>query len=346
MNESKPVFISQHLCVLEPGNVGEARRLVTSLCRTLGFAETRIAEAAIVVTELATNLIKHTRGVGGELVFRPLAAPGAVGLEILCWDKGPGMVNMAESLRDGCSTAGTLGVGLGAVRRFSQEFGLYTGPGQGAALLSRLWSNAGPKTSPEMAVGAVCIPVRGERECGDAWGIRQRRETTTLMLADGLGHGPAAATAANSAVAMFMKQKGGGPGELLELIHGALRGSRGAAVAVAEVAPDRRTVRFAGVGNISGMSLSGQSRHSMVSHNGTAGFNVRKIQEFTYDWPVGGLLALHSDGVATKWTLEDYPGLARKDPALVAAVLFRDHRRPRDDGALLVARDADHKGKI
>ena len=281
MNENKPLFFSRHLRVLESGNVGEARRLVSALCRTLGFSETRTAEAAIVVTELATNLVKHTGGAGGDLVLRPMTVTGAVGLEILCWDKGPGMVNSAESLRDGYSTTGTLGVGLGAVRRLSQEFDLFAAPGQGAALVSRLWNNPMPETPSGPALGAVCLPVRGEQECGDAWGMKQGRDTTLLMLADGLGHGPDAATAANRAVAIFLKQEGRSPGELLELIHTALRGSRGAAVAVAEVTPGRRSVRFAGVGNISGLILAGETSRSMLSHNGTAGVLVRKIQEFT-----------------------------------------------------------------
>jgi anti-sigma regulatory factor (Ser/Thr protein kinase) len=95
MNGDKPLFFSHHLRVLESSHVGEARRLVTALGRTLGFSETRTAEAAIVITELATNLVKHTSGVGGLLVLRPMAAAGAVGLEILCWDKGPGMIKPA-----------------------------------------------------------------------------------------------------------------------------------------------------------------------------------------------------------------------------------------------------------
>ena len=346
MNECKPIHFSHHLCVQESSNVGEARRFVTALCRALGFAETRTAEAAIVVTELATNLVKHTGGVGGDLVLRPMTEAGAVGLEILCWDKGPGIANIAASLRDGYSTAGSYGTGLGAIRRLSPEFDLYAAPGHGTALLSRIWNNAPPETLPALSVGAVCLPVRGEQECGDAWAMKQRQDTTLLMLVDGLGHGPDAAAAANRAVAVFEKQERRSPAELLELIHAALRSSRGAAVAVAEVAPGQRTVRFAGVGNISGLILTGETGRNMVSHNGTAGLSVRKIQEFTYDWPEGGLLVLHSDGVATHWSLADYPGLALRDSALIAAVLFRDHKRLRDDSTLLVAKAAVQRGRL
>jgi hypothetical protein len=129
----------------------------------------------------------------------------------------------------------------------------------------------------------------------------------------------------------------------VRLIHAGLRGTRGAAVAVAEVALKTRGVRYAGVGNISGLILSGGTAHNLVSHNGTAGVEARKIQEFSYPWPEDGLLVLHSDGLATHWSLADYPGLAQKDPALIAGVLFRDHQRLRDDSTVVVAKVAGHR---
>jgi hypothetical protein len=189
-----------------------------------------------------------------------------------------------------------------------------------------------------LAVGAVCLPVRGEQACGDAWVTKQNHDTTLLMLADGLGHGPDAAEAADLAVAVFEKHAPRSPAEMVALAHAALRSTRGAAVAVAEVALGQRLVRFAGVGNISGLICAGPVVRNLVSYNGTAGGEVRKIHEFTYPWPENGLLVLHSDGVASHWRLEDYPGLACRVPALIAGVLFRDHNRLRDDSTVVVAK--------
>ena len=332
-----------HLCVQDTSHVGQARRLVSALCHELDFDETRCAEAAIIVTELASNLIKHTGGAGGDLLLRPMpvrATAAVAGIEILCWDKGPGIANMAASLRDGYSTAGSAGTGLGAVRRLSAVFDLYAAPGQGTAVLSRLWRTTQPKPSAAFNIGAVCLPVQGEQVCGDAWAMQQYQQNTRLMVVDGLGHGPDAAAAANLAVAVFEKNVQRDLEELLEHIHAALRSTRGAALAVTEVDINQRSVRFAGLGNISGLIINGESARNMVSHYGTAGLNMPKIQSFTYDWPLDGLLVLHSDGVTTKWTLADYPGLACKDAALIAAVLFRDHQRQRDDSTVLVAKAA------
>jgi anti-sigma regulatory factor (Ser/Thr protein kinase) len=332
------MILPLHLRVDEASHVGTARRLAAALCRELGFGEVRAAEATLVVTELATNLVKHTGGAGGTIVFQPLQQVGGVGLDILSLDLGPGIANIAQSLRDGHSTAGSTGTGLGAIRRLSSQFDLYSAPGQGVALLSRLWHIA-PAAASALAVGAVCLPVQGEQVCGDAWAMKAVSGSTLFMLADGLGHGPDAAQAAELAVAIFHKHAPCSPAQLLELIHAGLRSTRGAVLALAELSLAQGVMRFAGVGNIAALILDGPNCRNMISYNGTAGVEVGKIREFSYPWPAGGTLVLHSDGLATHWNLEHYPGLARKHPALIAGVLFRDHHRARDDSTVLVARE-------
>lgn len=336
------MIFPQHLRVEDASHTGAARRSVISLCRQLGFNEVRIGEAALLVTELATNLVKHTAGAGGDLIFCPLEKGGNTGLDILSLDQGPGIANIGESLRDGHSMAGSLGVGLGAIRRLSSAFDIFSVPGQGTAVLSRLWKNlphpSSLKSPSTLTVGAVCLPVRGEQACGDAWAMKSGCDSTLFMLADGLGHGPDAAAASNLAVAIFEKYAPHSPETLVSLIHAGLRSTRGAAVAVAEVAVKEGVVRFVGVGNLSGLIISGGTSRQMVSNNGTAGDEARGIQVFTYPWPEDALLVLHSDGIATHWSLADYPGLAIKHPALIAGVLFRDHQRLRDDSAVVVVK--------
>src|SRR6202008_2310592 len=108
----------------------------------------------------------------------------------------------------------------------------------------------------------------------------------------------------------------------VETCHLALRSTRGAALAVTEVDVEAGVVRFAGVGNVAGSILNGSQTHHTVSHNGTAGHGMVRIREFSYPWPKGALLVLATDGLATRWTLESYPGLSARAPALVAAVLY------------------------
>jgi anti-sigma regulatory factor (Ser/Thr protein kinase) len=314
--------------------VGNARRRSAELARSLGLGELESARLALVVTEAATNLVKHARG--GEIFLRALQRNGAVGVDVLAIDRGPGIRSVGEALRDGFSTGGTPGTGLGAIARNASRFDLYSHPG-GAAVLAEIWP-AGADTSAPVEVGGINVPYPGETVSGDAWAAQYGPEGALLLVADGLGHGIHAAEASQTAVDVFGKRRGS-PAELLEEIHRALRPTRGAAVAIAEL--DRRggLLRFAGVGNVSGAIVNGSHSRSLVSHHGIAGTAVRRIQEFSYPWAPGDVLVLHSDGLGSHWSLDDYPGIAQRHPTLIAALLYRDHRRGSDDTTVVVLRE-------
>lgn len=325
--------------------MGEARRLISAAARRLGFDETRAGKVAIVVTEMAGNLVKHAGG--GEILVRALRSGETDGLEILALDRGPGMADLPKAQRDGYSTAGTSGTGLGAIARLSDLFEAYSAPGQGTALLSRFW--AAPLSSngesPRGEWGAVCLPVRGEEASGDGLHIQLRPGGWRLLVADGLGHGPFARDASQRAVAASRENPDGSPARLLEACHEALRSTRGAAVAVADVDLEAKTVCFAGIGNITGVIEAARRGQHLVSLNGIVGQGTAKIREFSYPWPAGALLVMASDGLSTRWRLDAYPGLGVRHPSLIAGVLYRDFGRPRDDATVAVVRERHQPGQ-
>src|SRR6266498_3767640 len=326
-----------HVYIRETSRVAEARREVTGLARTVGFNESEIGRVALVVTEAATNLVKHTPQ--GQLLARAFDRDGAAIIEVLVLDQGPGMVNVGESLRDGYSTSGSPGTGLGAIKRLSDEFDIYSIPGKGSALVAQLWSRRQPSGNrpAQFEIGAVCLPKPGEVACGDAWAVEWRGGHCVILVADGLGHGADAAVAAMTAVNALRTRPQLAPAALIEFAHGALRSTRGAALAVADLDLSRE-VRYAGIGNISGvLHAQGGVRH-LVSHSGIVGHEARKIQEFVYPWSQDALLIMHSDGLATHWNLDQYPGLAGRHPSLIAGVLYRDFTRGHDDVTVNVAK--------
>lgn len=323
------------LAIAHASDVAEARRHAVRIAETLGFDETAAGKVAIVVTEAATNILKHAGD--GQIVMRPLACPDASGVEILALDKGPGIRDIPGSLRDGMSTAGTAGNGLGAMRRLSDTFDVYSLPGKGTAIHLCLWSN-GQLPDEALLCGVVCVPIAGEHMCGDDWSLQAGQSSATLTVVDGLGHGPLAAAAARCAVQAVQSRAGTAPAVLLEQIHQALRPTRGAAVAVMELDTVAATLRFAGVGNISASVQGDGPRRSLVSHNGIAGHNMRKSHEVSIPWPHDALVIAHSDGVSTQWILDTYPGLAMRHPALIAGILYRDFGRQRDDATVIVLR--------
>ncbi len=323
--------------VADPAESAEARRAALAMAQKLGFDESGAGRVALVATEAATNLVKH--GGGGEIVVQTLVEEERRGLELLALDKGSGMSDLGDSMRDGVSTSGTRGTGLGAIARMADAHDIYSRPGQGTAVLARFWDEASRRKVPRgIAVGGVSVPCPGERVCGDRWAMRRRPRGVGIMVADGLGHGPQAEEAAEAMTRVFLEHADEHPGATLQLGHDALRSTRGAAAAIVAIDAERGIVTYGGVGNIAGCVLTGGSRRSMVSHNGTLGHQIRTVGEFTYPWSHEAMLVLHSDGLVSHWSLDAYPGLAARDPSLIAGILYRDFTRGRDDVTVVVAK--------
>jgi hypothetical protein len=191
-----------------------------------------------------------------------------------------------------------------------------------------------------MQAGGVNVALAGEPVSGDAWAVQERSADAAVILADGVGHGARAHEAAAAAVAVFRAHAEDAPAALIERIHGALRATRGAAVAVAAVDRSRGVVRFAGVGNVGAALLDGGATRHLVSHHGTVGHQMRRVQEFQYPWSARALLVLYSDGIVSHWNLDGHPGVAARHPALAAGILYRDFRRGRDDASVVALREA------
>jgi hypothetical protein len=186
----------------------------------------------------------------------------------------------------------------------------------------------------------VCLPKAGETVAGDAWGIVRCGEAATVLLADGLGHGQGAHAAAQAAIQTLASHRDAEPQALLHACHAALTSTRGAAASAVLLEAVHERGSFAGVGNVIGrIEVPGVSRR-LVSYNGTLGHTVRKLQTFAFPFPPGAVLVLHSDGVASRWDLGSYPGLYLRHPALIAAILYRDYDRGRDDVTVVVIRNA------
>ncbi len=317
--------------ITDESNVGEARRLALSVSKAAGLNASESGGVAIAVTEAASNVLKHART--GEILLRELDS----GVEVLAIDKGPGIADIPAAMADWRSTAGTAGIGLGAISRLATTFDLYTGSGLGTVLLAVFRAASyRPATQfgVELQIGCVQVPFPGETACGDGWAMAG----TTMLMVDGLGHGHHAEVAARQAIAVFQENSERPVQEVIEAIHRALRNTRGAAVAIAQMDYYRHSVHFCGLGNVSGVIVSDGTRRGMMSHNGTAGHEVRRIVALDYAWPDSGLLIMHTDGISTKWDLDSYPGLSLRHPALIAAVVYRDFRRRTDDATVLVAR--------
>ncbi len=325
--------------VSESSQVGSLRRAVAALARGQGMGQEQAARAAIMATEMGTNLVKHARG-GGEVLVRSISG-GPGGLELLSLDKGPGMENPARMLQDGVSTTGSPGTGLGALKRLSNEFGIYSRLGSGTAVFVRLWArdhDLQPIAAP-CEMGMVMLPKPGEEACGDGWCISPAEGRLTVLVSDGLGHGPLAAAASQEAIRAFSERPDLAPTETVSMVHERLRRTRGAAVAVADVHAGRAALDYAGIGNIAGRIMRPDgAMTSLVSMSGIVGHQIGRMQAFSYAWGEGDLLIMNSDGLRTAWDLSAYPGLENQHAAVIAGVLYRDFTRGSDDVAVVAVR--------
>ncbi|MEV4535758.1 SpoIIE family protein phosphatase [Asanoa sp. NPDC049518] len=315
----------------ESSAVSAVRRAAQDLGNEVGLPANQVGALGIVATELASNLVKHADD--GRLMLRAVRTGDVAGVELVAVDSGPGMGDLARSARDGHSTAGTLGIGLGAIARQAGWLDMSSVAGRGTVAIAQVWP--GPAPTPARAA-AISRAMSGEEVCGDGYAVRVADGRTQVLVCDGLGHGPLAAAATSAVVQAFHVAPAGPPAAVVEHLHRAVRHTRGAAVAVAQLDDDE--IRYAGLGNITGVLVDDTTRRGLVSLPGIAGHQRRAVREFGYPVTPDALLVMHSDGVVDRWNLDDYPGLRGRSPQVIAATLVRDAGVRRDDACVLVAR--------
>ncbi len=322
----------------DSSQTGQARRQAVAIGNAMEFGEVRLGELAIIVTEAANNIAAHARS--GEIILSPWIFENSAGIDVFALDRGPGIADIGNAFEDGYSTAGTAGEGLGAMSRLAGSLQIYSVPGGGTALFARVFRK-GSKPENDLSqygMGAISVPYPGESVCGDAWSFSQSEARTVYIVADGLGHGPLAGEASQEAIRIFQSISEQSPERILMEIHSGLTRTRGAAVAIAEILHSENVVNYSGAGNISASIHAAGKTRNMVSMNGTVGHSVAKFHSLTYPWDKDSLLIMHSDGITARSGLEQYPGLASRHPALMAAILYRDFRRGSDDVTVLVSR--------
>lgn len=337
--------------VKEISAIGEVRRYAAELGKKLNFPEIEITNISIIASEAANNLIKHTT-YGGEIILDIFHYDeNHAAINLLALDKGPGISNIEECLKDGYSTTKTQGTGLGAIQRLSTNFDIHTVPGLGTALWSQIVVNFNEYKSEKIDknqflkngfwdIGAICIPVWSEELCGDGFMLEiiPDKSKASCLVVDGLGHGEGAHQASTEAIKIFNNYKDMNlPIEtLFEKIHGGLRKTRGAAAAIAQLDLELNKMEYVGIGNISGILFTDIKRKSLASLNGIVGHGVKKIQSFGYPLSEDFMLCLYSDGLISHWEIEKYINLFNKSAKIIAGVLYRDYNRKKDDITIVI----------
>lgn len=320
---------------------GVIKKEIHRFAEKIEFNKNILAEIDIIVAELISNLLKYASK--GEFLVKRIDDDGEAGIEIIAIDNGPGIANPKKMLQDGISTRGTLGFGLGAIKRLSCFFEIYSLVNWGTIIVSRVYRSKkelspGKKTMEIRSVG-LCKP--GETESGDGWCLKQKDNKVRIFVADGLGHGPHAHFAVKAGVKSFKKCEEPSPSQVLRWIHNDIdvKQTRGMVGSIIELDLKNKHWLFCGVGNIftkfNGLVLN----KATMSYNGVLGLNVPiHMNDSKLIIEQDQLIIMASDGFRTRWDLAKYPGIQRSDCSIIAAALYKDHARRTDDMLVVVIR--------
>lgn len=324
-----------------------AKRDITRLAESFTLSPAEVGKVNVIAAEMISNLTKFSPS-GGDILVRQVGKP-LQGIELVCLDNGPGMAEPHRMLEDGVSTQGTAGEGLGAIKRLSDVFDIFSQTGVGTVILSRLLRKkprpASHLDSSAFEVGCIIVPMPSEVDCGDGYAVIEKGHDLYLLALDGLGHGTQAHQASNQAVEFFCNTSEADPSQVLKMIHEHIRRTRGAVGLMAHISSSAKRMNYCGIGNIAGKLFSaesgsvGNTYKNVMSYNGILGHNIpTTINNQQHAWGSNKLLVLHSDGLKSRWDLNKYPQLHRHHATTIAAVLYKENDRHTDDTLVLVCK--------
>ncbi|MGJ3232159.1 MAG: ATP-binding protein [Oceanicaulis sp.] len=323
--------MSELVKIEDPSGVSEARRLTRARALALGLDHDTVERAVLVASEAATNLHRHAQN--GR--FSPTVSL-AGDLVLLSIDDGPGMENPDRMRQDGVSSGSSLGVGLGAMERLSDQFELWSAPGRGTAAISVFKVPGATPVPGGLEMEGLRVNAPRQTVCGDVFAWRRTGRGVQLLLCDGFGHGAAAARDADRIRDGFLAADGEAA-QILEALCHVPEVERGAVAMVTDLSFEDQQITAAGVGNISGVVMSREDTRRIVSREGSIGRRC-VVRPETYELPHGAMLILHSDGLKTFRRAEGHAHLFYRSSLLAAAVILREALRGRDDASIIVAR--------
>ena len=308
------------------------RRAAESLAAELGLDEQLEARRRSSRPRWPTNLVRHAGG--GEVVLRPSAIFTDV-LDVITWDRGPGWPTCPARCRDGVSTVGGAGNGLGAMGRLSATFDLQSTPGRGTVGSSR-----GSAPRRRRRIDGLALAMAGEEASGDAWRPGPRRRQVPRSSSP---TGSATASRRPRAAAAAVRELRAGVDARGAARADARRAARRRAGAAAADRPARPGDGGAPVRRDRQHRREDRRRRARrgrcVSMNGTLGHSVRRDPGLR---PRARARRAARDALrrrdAAAGTCARTPGSSRRDPLVIASVLVRDFERGRDDVSVVVAR--------
>ena len=189
-----------------------------------------------------------------------------------------------------------------------------------------------------ITIAAASRSYPGETANGDAWTVQWHGGICRIAVIDGLGHGPAAAAAAQRATDVLKAHPALAPGEAVHACHAALQRTRGAVMSLVGIDLDAGNLTYASVGNVEAqLWQSGQTQRLMASR-GIVGVTLPTLRPFMVALERHWLLLLHTDGVSARFAVDSLPEFTSAAPDSLAMAVLAGWGRSTDDATVVVAR--------
>jgi anti-sigma regulatory factor (Ser/Thr protein kinase) len=331
--------MGNHVCftVADRSYFALLKKDVRAIAIEAGFTENKVGEIDIIVAEIVSNLVKH--GNGGKLLVKKVQQDNIEGIEIIGIDNGQGINDLNRMMTDGVSTTNTLGHGLGAIKRLSHVFQVYSQKNWGTVVLSRVFREELAYRKKGIEVRTVIVPKPGETKCGDGFFCNGDKDGWRFFLGDGLGHGIEASIAVNAAIEAYSSSDEASPAEAIKNVHLQIKKTRGLVGTIVHYAQKDKRLRICGVGNIATRLAHGIDIKTPISYNGIIGHNIpNSLKDYEIAADEVQLIIMCSDGIRTKWDLWKYPALFKYDLSIIASVIFKDFGRNTDDMSVVAVR--------
>jgi anti-sigma regulatory factor (Ser/Thr protein kinase) len=340
--------------LLEKATVDESAQILVrsklrAVSRRMGFGEVVRERMELVCNEMMTNQIKYAIGRGRMQLWE--SADPTPALDIFAIDRGLGVFNLPMAMEDGYSTSGSLGKGLGAIRRLAHECEFYTlphgmepeSPWHGFALWARFYPDEGAASST-YEFGSYLRAYQDGVYNGDCICLRLRNGTAHWLHMDGLGHGSEAAQVVEDK-ADLLKADDMPLEEVIAALSRRLRGSRGAVAMAVGLDAASSSGTICGVGDMAAFLISNGRKRAISFSPGILGYSHRSLESTIVPFPRQALLITASDGLRRNWGLQTFPGLWRLHPQLIALLLGTVVGRASDDQSVFAIRVKPKKGE-
>ena len=326
--KTEKVLPSIKFLVESDEDIYRVRTEMTKFASSISLTGKDLEELKIVLTEISKNILKH--GSSGKLSIS-FGDTSEKSIYIVA-ENPTSDSDTTRVFDDGYSTANTLGIGLGAVKRLLTDVNVRVEGGKFILTGKKVFAE---KKKSVIQTSVYSRPKPGFKSNGDAYFIKRYEDNAIVAVIDGIGHGDKASQASKIALKVLEDRFREDLEQIVINIHRQSHGSRGCVMGMVRMNKEGR-IEYLGVGNIRTQIYTTDMYKRLVSFDGLLGSNMRTLRTDRFELTTPCLIVMHSDGVSS-FNFDDKRIVYRPIMEL-AKESFEKHKKSSDDATLLIAR--------